>query len=128
MASNLCSEHMPEGQYHGQASLLLASQLFHFPQCHKGLVSSRNENMCLCHSVRYSCTSETKLREFHYMISRKTLTTDEKFYQWGMIENDTCTSCHNSPETSLHLFFECETSRGPWNDNATGRQDHVILK
>ena len=70
VASNLCSEHMPEGQYHGQAYLLLAGQLFHFPQCHKGLVSSRNENMCLCHSVRYSCTSGTKLREFHYIISR----------------------------------------------------------
>ena len=51
VASNLYSGHLPVGLYLGRESLLLVGPLFHFPQCHSGLVSSRNGRMCLCHSV-----------------------------------------------------------------------------
>ena len=51
MASNLCSVHLPVSLSLGRGSLLLVSPLFHFPQCHNGLVSSRNERVCLCHSI-----------------------------------------------------------------------------
>ena len=34
-----------------QGSLLLVGPLFHFPQYHSGLESSRNEHVCLCHSI-----------------------------------------------------------------------------
>ena len=66
----------------------------------------------------YSCTTATKLREFQYKILHSTLITNEKLYQWGMIENNSCTFCHNFTETILHLFLECEVSRGLWNDIA----------
>ena len=51
MASNLGSGHLPVGLSLGRGSPLLVGQLFHFPQCHSGLVSSRNKHMCLYHSV-----------------------------------------------------------------------------
>ena len=35
-----------------------------------------------------------------------------------MIENDSCTFCHNFAETILQLFLECEVSRRLWNDIA----------
>ena len=66
----------------------------------------------------HSCTTATKLREFQYKILHSTLITNEKLYQWGMIENNICTFCHNFTETILHLFLECDVSRGLWNDIA----------
>ena len=43
----ICSEHLSVGLSLGWGSLLLVGPPFHFPQ----LVSSRNEHMCLCHSI-----------------------------------------------------------------------------
>ena len=63
----------------------------------------------------YSCISATKLREFQYKISHLTLTTNASM---GMIENNSCTFCHNCTETILYLFLECEVSRRLWNDIA----------
>ena len=51
MALNLLNGLLPMGQCHGQGTPLLTGQLFHFPQCHSGLVSSRNEHVCLYHSI-----------------------------------------------------------------------------
>ena len=39
------------GLYLGRGSLLLVGPLFHFRQCHSGLVPSRNEHVCPCHSL-----------------------------------------------------------------------------
>ena len=44
----MCSGHLPVGLFLGRGSLLLVGPLF---QCHKGLVSSRNEHVWLCHSI-----------------------------------------------------------------------------
>ena len=35
----------------GQGAPLLTGQFFYFPQFHSGLVSSRNEHVCLYHSI-----------------------------------------------------------------------------
>ena len=51
MALNLHNGLLPMGQCHGQVTPLLTGQLFHFPQCHSGLVFSRNEHVCLYHSI-----------------------------------------------------------------------------
>ena len=51
VAWNLYSGPLPVGLCLGQCYLLLIDPLFHFPQCHIGLVSSRNENLCPCHSI-----------------------------------------------------------------------------
>ena len=50
-ASYLYSGHLPVGLYLGRGSLLLVDPLFHFRQCHSGLVPSRNQYGCPCHSV-----------------------------------------------------------------------------
>ena len=51
VVSNLYSGHLPVGLYLGRGSLSLVGPLFHFRQCHSGLVPSRNEHMCPCHSM-----------------------------------------------------------------------------
>ena len=47
----LCSGNLPVSPSLGRGSLLLVGPLFHFPQYHSGLVSSRIEHVCLCHSI-----------------------------------------------------------------------------
>ena len=56
VASNLHSGDMPECLCHGQGSLLLAGPLFHFPQCHNSLLASRDEHVCVCHSITRGCS------------------------------------------------------------------------
>ena len=51
VVSYLYSGHLPVGLYLGRGSLLLVGPLFHFRQCHSGLVPSRSEHMCPCHSM-----------------------------------------------------------------------------
>ena len=51
VASYLYGGYLPMGLYLGGGFLLLVGLLFHFLQCHSGLVSSRNEHVCPCHSV-----------------------------------------------------------------------------
>ncbi|XP_074313785.1 uncharacterized protein LOC141648976 [Silene latifolia] len=36
------------------------------------------------------------------------LNTNAKLHRLGISEDDTCAICGNGPETSSHLFFECE--------------------
>ena len=51
VASYLYSGHLPVGLYLGLGSLMLVDPLFHFRYCHSGLVPSRNEHVCPCHSM-----------------------------------------------------------------------------
>ena len=47
VALNLPNELLPLGQCHGQGTPLLTGWLFYFQICHNGLVSIRNEQVCL---------------------------------------------------------------------------------
>ena len=51
MVSYLYSGQLPVDLYLGRGSILLVDPLFHFRQCHSGLVPSRNEHLCPCHSM-----------------------------------------------------------------------------
>ena len=46
VGSYLYSGHLPVGLYLGRRSLLLVGPLFHFRQCHSGLVLSSNGHVC----------------------------------------------------------------------------------
>ena len=48
VVSYLYSGHLPVSLYLGRRFLLLVGPLFHFRQCHSGLVPSRNEHVCTC--------------------------------------------------------------------------------
>ena len=74
LVSYLYSGHLPVGLYLGRGSLLLVGPLFHFRQCHSGLVSSRNERVSplfhkanACHHWR--ATSSHKFDLFSHNIS-----------------------------------------------------------
>ena len=83
MALNLHNGLLPMGQCHSQGTPLLTGQLFHFPQCHSGLVSSRNEHVCLYHSIatggswcsRWEGVSSPSIACKHDIESEKTTTS-----------------------------------------------------
>ena len=54
VASNLYNGHLTMSLCLDQGSLLQVGPLFHFPQCHSGLVSSRNRHVRPCHSITRS--------------------------------------------------------------------------
>ena len=60
-------------------------------------------------------TNATKLRDFHYRLLTRIITTNMHL-KWYKIKNsDICERCKNSTETYVHLFYECELSRKVWN-------------
>ena len=62
-------------------------------------------------NTMYSCTKSTKLRDFEYRVLHSALVTDDKLSMWGIINDESCSFCHNAPETIIHLLIECETSK-----------------
>ncbi|XP_075086261.1 uncharacterized protein LOC142168973 [Nicotiana tabacum] len=43
------------------------------------------------------------------------LYTKDSLANWGLIEDQTCPLCNETPETINHLFFQCPTSAAIWN-------------
>ena len=64
----------------------------------------------------YACTKSTKLRDFQYRVLHSTLVTNDKLSMWGIINDESCSFCHNAPETIIHLLIECETSKKLWSE------------
>ena len=67
-------------------------------------------------STMYACTKSTKLRDFQYRVLHSTLVTNDKLSMWGIINDESCSFCHNAPETIIHLLIECETSKKLWSE------------
>ena len=79
---------------------------------------SKNDFLTLF-STMYACTKSTKLRDFQYRVLHSTLVTNDKLSMWGIINDESCSFCHNAPETIIHLLIECETSTNSgamWQD------------
>ena len=67
-------------------------------------------------NTMYLCTKSPKLRDFQYRVLDSTLVTNEKLSMCGMINEESCSFCHNAPETIIHLLIECETSQRLWSE------------
>ena len=67
LALNLHSGVLSVGQHHGQGSLLPVDPLFHFLQCHNGLVSSRNGHVCLYLSASRGGSGYSKWEGSQYL-------------------------------------------------------------
>lgn len=59
-------------------------------------------------------TSSTKLQYFQYRILVKKLTTNIQVSKWDQTISSDCTFCKSSPETIVHLFFECTSVKKLW--------------
>ena len=86
----------------GQGSLLLLGPLFHFPQCHNDLVSSRNEHVCPCHSMTKAGSwfgGQKGSRCLHFQLpTNSTLSQSRLLHRDGL---DPCVGNSSAPEWLL---------------------------
>ena len=68
------------------------------------------------YNAMYSCTKSAKLRDFQYRILNLILVTNDKLSTWGIITGESCSFCHSTPESIMHLLRECEISKRLWSD------------
>ena len=53
-------------------------------------------------------TISTKLRSFQYRLLLHALITNVQLYWYKIKQNSNCTQCNKTPETIVHMFYECE--------------------
>ena len=69
----------------------------------KYFISELNwQNICL---KPFITTQEVKLRWFQYRILNRILTTNCFAYKLKLIDSESCTFCHETKETVVHLFL-----------------------
>lgn len=62
----------------------------------------------------WSITNCSKLRTFQYKLLMHAIVTKVNLKQWKIVDNDLCTFCNKSPESILHLFWECKYVKQIW--------------
>ena len=55
-----------------------------------------------------------KLRDFQYRLLLNKVPTNVDLTIWKMLDNEDCTFCRTSPETIMHLFYECIFVKRLW--------------
>lgn len=62
----------------------------------------------------HRCTQSTKLRDFQFRLLHNALVTNVSLKKWGIRENDNCTFCNTTRETSHHIMLTCKYSQEIW--------------
>ena len=77
-----------------------------------------------------NCNANANILFFNYQILHRTLLTNRKLHQFGLIESEECDTCQES-ETLLHLLVDCPGNRKLWDDMAQwimmNLNEHTIL-
>ena len=64
---------------------------------------------------RKKCTKSTKLIEFLFTFLHRRVQTNNFLFRIGLPGDETCSSCHTSPESMIHLFWSCRQTSHFWN-------------
>ena len=62
----------------------------------------------------YTITNVPKYRSFQYRLVQNALITNEKLFQWKIIDTPNCQFCDKEVETYLHLFVYCKNVQPFW--------------
>ena len=55
-------------------------------------------------------------RDFQSRILNSILVRNDKLSRWGIMTDESCSFCHSTPESIMHLLRECEISKRLWSD------------
>ena len=67
------------------------------------------------YSLAFLCTRESKLRTFQCKFLHRRIATNSYLFKIGIASDNLCSFCKKSPETILHLFWECIFVQAFWN-------------
>ena len=77
----------------------------------------------------YISTYHNKLRIFQYKLLQRILVTNIDRFQWGSVDDNTCSFCGTAPETYFHMLIECKYIKILWSKflNWIARVSHIHL-
>ena len=62
----------------------------------------------------YTCTRDTKLRDFQFRVLHNAVITNMKLKEWNIKDDNLCNFCNREPETLIHLLLDCDVSKQIW--------------
>ena len=68
------------------------------------------------YSLAFLCTRESKLRTFQFKFIHRRIATNSYLFKIVIASDNLCSFCKKSPETILHLFWECIFVQVFWNE------------
>ena len=71
------------------------------------------------YNICYKITQDTKLHWLQYRLLHRILSTNQFLCKIGIKEDNLCTFCNNSPETLIHIFWECPIINNFWKNIET---------
>lgn len=66
------------------------------------------------YDITFRVTKDPKLLWFQYRINHRILATNYLLKKMNITMSDDCTFCRNSPETLMHLFWNCDVCKRFW--------------
>ena len=70
--------------------------------CHSGFISSN------------AVTLSTKIRDFQYRLLANILVFNQQLCDWKIKTSNECSFCHETAETLVHVYFECNKVQTYW--------------
>lgn len=64
--------------------------------------------------IPHHVTMNTKLVTFQFQILHRILSTNSKLFVFKLLDTELCSFCHETKETIIHLFCECQHVRNIW--------------
>ena len=77
------------------------------------LQNEENLNWSYLYSLPFKCRINARTKYFQYQILHRTLITNKKLHQFGLVPSDKCNFC-GELETISHLLYECPEVKNLW--------------
>lgn len=75
---------------------------------------------CYWHKTTWFKHATPKFAFIFWLVMNGRLSTSDRMRSWNQNIDETCVLCQSSPETLMHLFFECAYSTRIWESLAKG--------
>ena len=111
----LCIEKVPKFIYtdliRNKTTFPEKSYLWHQETLH---ISMSRENFLSIIVSNNKCLLNNKFKDFQFRLTHNALVTNILLKKWGILDEESCTFCHNHPETVMHLLIDCYYSNKIW--------------
>ena len=68
------------------------------------------------HLRNFKCSIDTKLRSFYFKVFHKAIAFNDFLFKINRKDSPNCNFCKKFPESSIHIFCECDNIKLIWDD------------